>query len=632
MALIDDLVGTVDVDTAYEAIVARHAAAERRAKRARLVLAAACLVALAGLAWLAWPGDDDGERVDQVGEQEEGDRVRTPASVTQRGDHGLVVTMAVDDDIVAVGETVAITVTTQNEGDEALVFSGVDDFSFCPTTIDVLTGRGFGFPDYRTGANSRWPGGSDTLAEDALGNPDAPAVPISDYAVEAPADLPPTEVAMLGLCGEVDTTEIGPGESHTARLSWTAAFTPGPLPPDGQLLFRGSAESWRIGEQRGDLVAPVTLELPFVVADAGRLTAPTPEQLAAAVDDPEVHTALRAIGPLGDGFGTSFGQVDRYWLLVVWSAETRVDVWLDGNGELVTFASPDWLGPVTLPAAPTPPAIGGPIPRPTLGSDAPADETPASSSTVMPAGVRFAVEIGDDHVLVGDVVDITVTLTNEGDEAVPCPLGELGGTIATPDYGALGSQGPPVAWSGDRRFLYGHLNPDPPRVFGQEPTTISFASEGECPGGAELAPGESVTALGSWGAWYSPGEVAAEELLVDVSLAGCPGCEDDRVRVQVPFVVIDTDRPEGPTREQLDAAVVRTDVQAILDAAGLHPARPLQPPSYTVVMVQVGRDWLLRIEGVEGAADVWIAGEGDDAGEVIEVQEHEPGGPVDPPG
>jgi hypothetical protein len=118
-----------------------------------------------------------------------------------------------------------------------------------------------------------------------------------------------------------------------------------------------------------------------------------------------------------------------------------------------------------------------------------------------------------------------------------------------------------------------------------------------------------------------------------VALAGgCPECQDDdRVRVEVPIRLDSSDRPAGPTREQLDAAVTRADVQAILEEAGLHPARPLQPPSYTVVMVQVRRDWLLRIEGVDGAADVWLAGEGDAVGEVIDVQENEPGGPVDPP-
>jgi hypothetical protein len=57
---------------------------------------------------------------------------------------------------------------------------------------------------------------------------------------------------------------------------------------------------------------------------------------------------------------------------------------------------------------------------------------------------------------------------------------------------------------------------------------------------------------------------------------------------------------------------------------------------YRVAMVQVGRDWLLRIRGeTEGgvrAVDVWFAGEGDDAGEVLRVDSLDGHGVVNPPG
>ena len=80
-----------------------------------------------GLAWVAWPSDenDGGLDVTGPGVEEPINNVRTPASAEGLTADGLRVTVAIDDDTVPLGEAIAIDITVTNESD-ASMFAGWD--------------------------------------------------------------------------------------------------------------------------------------------------------------------------------------------------------------------------------------------------------------------------------------------------------------------------------------------------------------------------------------------------------------------------------------------------------------------------------------------------------------------------
>jgi hypothetical protein len=239
-------------------------------------------------------------------------------------------------------------------------------------------------------------------------------------------------------------------------------------------------------------------------------------------------------------------------------------------------------------------------------------------------GLRVNVAVDDDRVAVGDPVVVTLRLTNEGDDTfdgpwgLGCP-GMVETTVMTAEGSPLGTLQGAIAWSGDPAELPDLLTTSPARPFFHAPRERPVTVDLECSSsGGNLEPGEESLMRGTWDAWFSPGEPVPTELTLRVTAR--PSCDEclllPPVTVELPITLDDRDRPPPPSDDHIVAAVERGEVQdalADLAAADDHTG-------FHALLVQADRDWLLRIRGAAGAVDVWFAGEGDDAGEVLDVQ------------
>ena len=100
MSLIDDLVGGVDVDGALEQVRDSYVRSRRRRRNSQVAVVAALVVLVGGATAAVWRTTGGDQSLDVVGATSGG---VTPASATVQVGDGMVLTLSVDDDHVAIG-------------------------------------------------------------------------------------------------------------------------------------------------------------------------------------------------------------------------------------------------------------------------------------------------------------------------------------------------------------------------------------------------------------------------------------------------------------------------------------------------------------------------------------------------
>lgn len=333
---IDAAVAEVDVDAAFDDVVGRFGAEQRRHRFQRVLVAAACVLAIVGVAWIAWPADDDqSQRVDQVGEPlPPVDTEQTPASATGITETGLRVTLSVADDVIPVGGSTAVEVTIANESDETFNGGWVRPFECAQpnvTTLVITSPEGAPFD-----------GLDDASAWDGPDEPIGPVV-LTEGAMtwgRTPTYLPGS-VGPHGCLASRDMRPIDPGQAITSSGTWDAWFSPGALPNDGQLMVTVNAVSASCGPFSGDCSidagSTVQVDVPITVDDRSRPAPPSATALAASAGRADVQVIIDGMDPASPyqpRFSASLVQVGQQWLLTIQRGGLAAHVWFAGDAVL----------------------------------------------------------------------------------------------------------------------------------------------------------------------------------------------------------------------------------------------------------------------------------------------------------
>ena len=266
-------------------------------------------------------------------------------------------------------------------------------------------------------------------------------------------------------------------------------------------------------------------------------------------------------------------------------------------------------------------------------------------------GMRLTVEVSDDAIAIGESTDVTITVTNEGDEPITGSWSRLlkcSQDVTTTVTDEAGATLPPAAdateWDGNPDTLPMLVNVDPPELFWSAPTEPRGAPRGlywhASPRRARARRVrlrhryvERVVLTRARHAPTRPRAHGGGSVLPRLRAR-----TDRRRRSHQPRLVPPT---RWLVRRPVPHRADRDDVQAILDEFGPNEQAPPDPPTYGVFLVQVGEDFLLRIHGDNGAADIWFNGTygmGDEFGptkfehsEVIDVQRLTSGDVIDSP-
>ncbi len=307
--------------------------------------------------------------------------------------------------------------------------------------------------------------------------------------------------------------------------------------------------------------------------------------------------------------------------------------------------------------------------------------TPRTVNTVAGDGLSITVTADDDDVAVGAAVKMDVTLRNEGTATFSGSFGapvecnhaigfavrmvdQSGGVISIGNLNHGDND-----WFATREEIVATAARNIGGTTAQQPTTRDGAgSRGSQTSGVvvpgvlgrplalrstcdaeptveDLLPGQSITLTGTWTVWIGEGDVPpAGTFQIDthVSVFGCTGCTElppnpSRTDcktcsalsvggVSVPIRVDPSTRTAPPSATQLTQALEDADVQQILRR--IIPRSGVgMPQVFGGWLLQIDHRWLQRIQGEDGAVDIWF----DTAGSTIAVQHKTGSDPVEPP-
>lgn len=291
--------------------------------------------------------------------------------------------------------------------------------------------------------------------------------------------------------------------------------------------------------------------------------------------------------------------------------------------------------------------------------------TPAFTTVQVGDGMVLTLSVDDDHVAIGDVVQVELTLTNQGAVTISGAFGvphECGGSIgfavrdrdSTGGVASIGNlSNGDNAWFSPREGL---LDAIARQVDGSTRAGVSAVPSAmesglrlapDCaigPSVEQVAPGQSVSRTASWPVWIGPGGDDSFRIDGIVDAVACSGCSDHSVmppeptpdcelcalytlgEVGLPIWVDPVTRIAPPTAEQLTDAARQDQVQRLLDSYGprMNGATEL---GFGGWLLQIGDAWLQRIQGERGAVDIWF----DATSSVTAVQAKTGNDPVTPP-
>jgi hypothetical protein len=367
MPLIDELLEEIDVDAALEEVLSRHEHVDRWRRQARVVLVAACVVALAGVGWLAWNRGRGNESLDVVGDPQSD---ATSASVTADQGDGVLMTLSVDDDQISVGDSVQIEITVANTGTATLLGAWdqpVECLSSVGLSVRSLRGEQVLSVGNLDHGDNNW-----FVPREEIGTSVAVQTDVQPGLMPEPREVgeAPGAVVVGALseplslqktCPEEPALQpLGPGEEVTLRATWEAWLSAGALAEDGAMRI-DAVPNWQCSECshlppddfKGSSF-PEEARLPIRVDPASRTAPPSPDQLVAAVERDDVQTILDEIGPRLDAgaepvYGGWLLQIDDRWLQRIQGGAGAVDIWFGEDGEVLEVQHKTGDGVVTPP-------------------------------------------------------------------------------------------------------------------------------------------------------------------------------------------------------------------------------------------------------------------------------------------
>jgi len=345
MSDFDDLFDRIDVDAALGDVIARHACDVRRRRRqhASLAVAVAALVLLAGA--VAWPRASGDTPVDVAGTDGPASTSTTRSVI---GPDGLIVTVAIDQDQVSVGDRVGVTVTLDNQGSASFSGAWADPFR-CSASVGaavrVLDGdRPMAVGNIASG-DAGWIGSRAGLAEQAASDPELIAAGIwSDPSV------------VLPICPEnpsgPSVERLDPGQVRTVTGTWPVWLGAGEIPDPATLQLEVIVSVYDcegcqdVTFLRSAACATCArtevarIEVPIALDASSRTAPPSAEARRAALEHPDARTLADGLEPLvgdqPDLLGLWLMQTGPTWTQRVIGLDSAFDIEFDGNGDVAS--------------------------------------------------------------------------------------------------------------------------------------------------------------------------------------------------------------------------------------------------------------------------------------------------------